>query len=242
MCYAKPGPRCSYHVIQQIEKAKSSQDYQKMAQLIEEYKLTPAGIKELRKTDPEQAKEYATLRKNQIKEYKRVHDYIPLKIYRHGQLSPAAYQGEIKEYAERADAVRPAGRLGREGSLYASPSIQGVTRWTRGNLMMSSLRFPDPETYELTINPNTAYVYSIEKWEDYSWRGADPKDYWDSGVLLKDYLDHPEQYDDKEWEVLFTEEDILDVTRLSKQKLVNSIEDEYDKNELERILKENRIK
>lgn len=161
---------------------------------------------------------------------------VKAKVYRNGSLTPAVYEGEVLEYAEKADAFKPEGRAGRVGSLYASPSLKGVTRWARANLANTWNR-SDPETYELTLNGNAVYVYSIGAWEDYSWHGKPAEDYWESGVLLKDYLAEPEKYDDREWEILFRPEDIISQRRVSKKRLLTGEDDAYYRDELERSLK-----
>ena len=163
------------------------------------------------------------------------------KVYRNGALTPAVYKGEVLAYAEKADALKPEGRAGRLDSLYASPDLKGALRWVRANLMDTHNR-PDPETYELRLNANTTYVYSIKAWEEYSWHGQPAEDYWNSGVLLKDYLANPDDYDSKEWEVLFSEKDIINATRVSKKRLVSNANEGYEQDELKTLLWRSRVK
>lgn len=78
MCYKKPGPRCSRHAIQNLEKAKaafdadkSPENHKKYSTALEEYKTSPAGIKELQESgDEEGAQYYKDLRASQIQQYK----------------------------------------------------------------------------------------------------------------------------------------------------------------------------
>lgn len=71
MCYAKPGPRCSRHASINLEKAKASGDTKKIAKATEEYNLTPAGIKELKKSgDFIKARDMQRKRKEMIQEVK----------------------------------------------------------------------------------------------------------------------------------------------------------------------------
>lgn len=165
--------------------------------------------------------------------------FVKAKVYRNGSLTPSEYEGEVREYAERADAVRPEGRPGRMGSLCASPSLKGALRWIKGN---EWVQHSDRETYELTLNANTTYVYSIKAWEAYSWHRKDPSVYWDSGVLLKDYLAEPEKYDDSEWEILFHPDDIVSQRRVSKKRILDHAKDDYERDSLDTLLRRWRIK
>ena len=160
-----------------------------------------------------------------------------LKVYRNGALTPAVYEGEVAEYAMTADVERPDGRPGRQGSLYASPSLPGVTRWTRAHLDGLSHTRDDLETYELTVDGDNVYVYDIDAWEDYSWAGKPVSAYWDSGVTLTEYLTR-EDRDDTNWEVLLTPEDVLSSRRVSAKRLCQHAE--YP-DEMKAILKRARI-
>lgn len=164
---------------------------------------------------------------------------VKAKVYRNGNLHASEYKGEVLEYAERADAVRPEGRPGRIGSLYASPSLKGAARWIQGNDFLHNV---DRETYELTLNANTTFVYSVKAWEAYSWHKEDPAAYWNSGVLLKDYLAEPEKYDDREWEILFRPEDIITHRRVSKKRILENAKDDYERGTLEHLLQRWRVK
>lgn len=165
------------------------------------------------------------------------------RVYRNGDLTPSIHKGEVLAYSEKADAVKPDDdRAGRLGSLYASPSVEGVSRWVRGNLSMGK-HDRDFETYEISLNANTVYVYSIQAWEEFSWHGGEPEDYWESGVLLRDYLADPEKYNkDDEWEILFKKEDILSKRRVTKQRILNSIQDEFWRAQTELHLRRSGVK
>jgi hypothetical protein len=164
-----------------------------------------------------------------------------VKVFRNGGLLPAAYEGEILSWAEKADAVKPDDRAGRIGSLYGSPSLKGVSRWVRGNLSLGGPK-SDVETYEITLDANSVYVYPIEAWEEFSWRRGSPEAYWDSGVLLKDYLQESDNYDDSQWEILFKEEDILSRRRVTKQRILENVEDDFWKSQTKLFLDRFKIK
>lgn len=78
MCYAKPGPRCSAHAKQYLDKAKAvlladPKEENKEAFLVahEEYRMSPAGIKELRSSGLDaEADRYQQKRKERIALYK----------------------------------------------------------------------------------------------------------------------------------------------------------------------------
>lgn len=163
------------------------------------------------------------------------------RIYRHGALTTSTYTGEIAEYSTRADEVRPAGRPGRNGSLYASPTISGVGRWVHGILGAYGSRAEDVETYELTVDPDSLYVYSVEAWERYSWsmRPTDPADYWATGMTLTEWL-ATDGLDPREWEVLFSPEDIKSSRRVSAKRLLTH--DAGRTYQLEDTLKQFRIR
>lgn len=80
MCYAKPGPRCSRHASINLEKAKASGDTAKIEKAMQEYNLTPAGIKDLKKSgDFIKARDMYRQRREMIQEVKnrkRLMEYI----------------------------------------------------------------------------------------------------------------------------------------------------------------------
>lgn len=160
-----------------------------------------------------------------------------VKVYRNGALTPATYDGEVAEYAAIADTERPEGRTGRQGSLYASPTLPGVTRWTRAHLDGLSHTRTDLETYELTVDGDSVYVYDIDAWEAYSWFGKPASAYWESGTTLTDYLAR-EDRNDANWEVLLAPEDVLANRRVSAKRLCQNAQDSA---EMKSILKRARI-
>lgn len=160
-------------------------------------------------------------------------------IYRNGSLTPATYVGEVATYAADADAVRPDSRPGRMGSLYASPTLAGVCRWTRAHLMNSHNR-DDLETYEITVDADTTYVYDITAWEDYSWHGKPAGDYWKSGMTLTQWMSQ-DGLDASNWEVLLDPASIIGTPRrVSRKRLLSSGGDTMG--DLEYYLKNHRIR
>lgn len=164
---------------------------------------------------------------------------MTITIYRHGCLEPSNYQGEILSYALTADKYCPSGRAPRNGSLYGSPTLKGVLRWTRSNLMMKT-HHDFPDTYEITVNPDVLYCYPVKNWEDYSWRDYPPNHYWDHGVPLEQWSED-EHGAPAEWEILFRPEDIISHRRVSKKRIL-SVLDGYDREEMELILKRHGVR
>lgn len=161
-----------------------------------------------------------------------------IKVYRNGGLTPAEYDGEILSYAVEADSRRPAHvRAHRVGSLYASPSLPGVIRWTRANLM--SAVHADPQTYEITV-PGTTMIFPVEDWEAFSWHGEPVERYWARGMTLAEYAGRG--HDDRNWEVLLSPEDVLSYRRVSAKRLLSVVSDDYDTRELAGLLKRHRVR
>ena len=162
-----------------------------------------------------------------------------VKIYRNGSLTPASYSGEVMNYAVEADKVRPEGRPGRMGSLYASPTLAGVCRWTRAHLMDSNSR-KDVETYELTVDADSVYVYDIRAWEGHSWSGKPVAGYWNTGMTLTEWLARGD-LDGANWEVLLSPESIMGTPRrVTRKRLLESGGDTMG--DLESYLKRNKIR
>lgn len=87
------------------------------------------------------------------------------------------------------------------------------------------------------LDANSVYVDPVEPREAYSWHGESPEVYWDSGVLLKDFLAESEDYDPSQYEILFSEKDIICSTRVSKKRILENITDDYDRRQTEFYLK-----
>lgn len=145
-----------------------------------------------------------------------------IRVYRCGALTPAEYKGEVAEYSAQADAARPAGRAGRQGSLYGSASLAGVGRWTdanhRGNV------HEDVTTYEISIDPTDIFVYSVEAWEEFSWHGKPVSEYWNSGIPLADFerIATERGLDHSQWEILFPADSIKSSRGVSNKRLITA--------------------
>lgn len=158
------------------------------------------------------------------------------KVYRSGPVSAPVTRGvETDSYCE-ADTVRPAGRQGRTTGIFASPTLAGVVRWTHANA--SLMKHPDPFVREITVDPESVYVYSIKAWEKCSWtQGSSYEEYWKSGVTLKEWFENADEYNADEWELLLSSEDVLSTRNVSDSRVLKSTLDEYLNYELSGVLK-----
>lgn len=171
-----------------------------------------------------------------------------ISIFRSGVVAAPEQRGVEKDTYLESDEYKPEGRTGRTEGIFCSPTLSGVTRWVRGNHMMNS---PDYDVREITVDPDKVYVYSIERWETAS-AFADPSSmlgssallskqeihnaYWDSGMTLRQWYDRGIN-DGEDWEILLSPEDLQGVKNVSPQRVANSLDDEYYRNDVLSILK-----
>jgi len=167
-----------------------------------------------------------------------------IKVYRNGSLSLAEHSEEVQQVWSQYDDFKPAERSGRLDSLYASPSLFGVTRWVKGNHLVSGHN-PDADltNYEITVsNPEQVFVYSIASY-DSSCRSAGVKEdaarkYWDSGIALADWDAKASEFglDATEWEVLLPVEAIKSSKVVSDNRILGAVKDEFEKDQLKAAL------
>lgn len=148
------------------------------------------------------------------------------KVYRSGTVeAPAAHGVEAESYTI-ADALRPEGRQGRIGAIFASPNLQGVARWAYSKAGFISCI--DPFVREITVDPDTVYVYSISAWERGSWRTGDYTEYWATGMTLTEWLKNEENYDPTDWELLLSPENVQAVKPVSDKRLLKACETSFN--------------
>ena len=156
-------------------------------------------------------------------------------VYRAGDTEPGELLGESQFYGDTADYYRPEGHPPRHGSLFASTSPKGFSRWfyARSMGVTGSKNYP----VEMTVDPNTTYVYNIGAWEGTSWYGAPPEHFWKTGMLLSRYnqLKEEKGFTDDEWEVIVPPFDVISAKEMSAQK-VKKISQEIDENAQQRIV------
>lgn len=131
--------------------------------------------------------------------YESSQDSLPLpkkkrdRVYRVGALeAPVKHFEDLAEVVRLFDEATPEGRQGRAGAIFASPDLDSHMRWVKG----SNLTRGDTTSHEITVDPNTVYVYPIEVYERASHSeqrnnldefNAIRKEYWESGMTLADW-------------------------------------------------------
>lgn len=158
-------------------------------------------------------------------------------VFRNGAMTVAEYTGDILEYSERADAIKPEGRPGRAGSLYATADLPSVIRWVDAHISLRAHRDFDLETYEFKVDADSVYVYPLCEWEKFSWSmtptSAAP--YWESGITLTEFLER-DDVDASEWEVLVRPDQVLSTPRrVTRKRLFEASGDEYLEMALKRV-------
>lgn len=148
------------------------------------------------------------------------------KVYRSGIVeAPATHGVEALSYS-LADAIRPEGRQGRTGAIFASPNLKGVARWTYSKTGIA--KCSDPFVREITVDPEKVYVYSISAWEKGSWRSGDYAEYWATGMTLAEWLANEENYDPTDWELLLSPDDVQTVKNVSDKRLLKACETSFN--------------
>lgn len=140
------------------------------------------------------------------------------------------HDSDLVRLWSKYDAFVPAGRTGRLNSIYASPSLAGLTRWIRGNHLIG-LNSPhvNLKSSQVTVeNADEVYVYSIALHDKFfSFNGVTPeqaKAYWDSGIRLSDWEKVSEEMglDASEWEVLVPADSIGSIKAISDNRILDN--------------------
>ena len=153
--------------------------------------------------------------------------HTTVSVFRAGPVVEAPKRkGEYVSFYEQADALAPAGRHGRMRAVFASPSIGGVNRWVEGVASVGQ----DPKVHELRVDPDKAYLYSIDAWERASWTLDKTqteqlmKNYWASGMTMNDWVNRVragEILDPEKYELLLPFEDVASVKTVSTERVIN---------------------
>lgn len=155
---------------------------------------------------------------------------ITAKVYRNGPAIVGNHCTSIVEAWEGYDQHKPSGYSGRLNSIYASPSLDGVIRWVRSN-HMAHYSNPDYDltTYEITVDAENTFVYSVEIFDRLF--SYDPlledqaKEYWDSGIRLSDWelVSKERKLDPSAWEVLIDPANIKSVKKVTEKRLIMAV-------------------
>lgn len=183
------------------------------------------------------------------KKQKRYHRIMStIKVYRNGSVSVGNHSASIHDIWGSYDAVKPAERSGRLASVYASPSLAGMVRWTHANHMFSGTK-PDIDltSYEIFLkDAENIYVYDVEVYdrtlgkvvELESQSGELAQQYWDSGIPLTEWVkvSAERNLDPANWEVLVPIEAIASHIKISDRKILDAAP-ESSKEEIRQYLR-----
>jgi hypothetical protein len=150
------------------------------------------------------------------------------RVYRSGPLVLPAHRDPVARLYERADALRPPARPGRSQILFCSPTLFGVSRWFRANLLVDGPKV-DVSVRELRIAADPAiYAYPVAAWERASHDAsteADLRAYWAAGLPLADWFARAltESLDPRDWEVLVPPAAVLGARPVADERVLASI-------------------
>lgn len=150
------------------------------------------------------------------------------KVYRNGAVRPGKHSEQIYLLWGTYDRIKPQGRAGRLNSVYASPSLAGMVRWTHTNHMGSIPSTRDMASYEITVrNPAELFVYDVSVYDrttselhcygdignpEYASYNAELlQPYWDTGIPFTDWerVSAEKNLNPMDWEVLVPMDSIV---------------------------------
>lgn len=165
-----------------------------------------------------------------------------MKVYRNGPVGLGRHTEYIRKLWAAYDEIKPSGRAGRLNSVYASPSLVGMVRWTHTNLMNPALSSrQDLSNHEITVlNPESLYVYHVNSYDktssaihcygelgdptyaDYNAELLQP--YWDTGIRLSEWQERSakEGLNAMEWEVLIPAESIVSHRQINDNEVIEA--------------------
>ncbi len=155
----------------------------------------------------------------------------PVKIFRVGELEPQDRPSfeELARVLEFMDGEAPEGRTGRMGALFASPDMASHGRWVRGS---------EPATsYELTVDPDSVYIYPIKIYEDASLSFVsgrldrareEAQEYWESGMTLTEWREWSStlELERGSWEILLPASAIQAARPMSNRRIIENVNEE----------------
>jgi len=154
-------------------------------------------------------------------------------VYRNGDISIGDHQNEeVKQQYALVDSVKPNdGRVGRQDSIFASPTVRGVGRWVKANELTTQTR--GKENSEIKVNPANVYVYSIDEYEkaalsSHNFNNPEAyRDYWASGIPLSEWnkVATERKLDATKWEILVPETDIIEAKPISSRRIITAQDD-----------------
>lgn len=174
-------------------------------------------------------------------------------VYRVGTLSaPETYFDDLNNILDAVDELKPDGRQGRKGGIFASPDIKSHSRWVLGsqwNKHEGSL-----DSHEITVDANSVYVYDVEQYEEVSaferMYGKDSEKFkqsvekfWKDGMTLADWQEWAKENkpDPGDWEIIMPAEAIMNSKKLNNRKIIENAPENHTY-ELNHLLEPNRAR
>lgn len=150
-----------------------------------------------------------------------------VKVFRSGVVAPPAERGCEAEVYAAIDALRPFGHPTRTNGIFASPRIEGVLRWVRGNDLSG---FDDVAVREISLDADMTMVYRVSDYERASgaFERKDNPDlfteaaanYFGHSMSLTQWLASDEDAD--KWEVIFHADAVLGSRNVSVERLMGA--------------------
>jgi hypothetical protein len=182
-----------------------------------------------------------------------------IKVYRNGPVRVGEHSKEIEKLWSTYDAVKPSGRSGRLTSVYASPSLAGMVRWTHTNLMNGGINADKELTNSeiVVLNPEELYVYDVRSYDRTSmdlrcygepnqteynvFNDSLLQPYWDSGIRLTewDVTSFKENLNPMDWEVLVPMDAIVSYEPIADKDIIDAAPEE-SREHLRQVIRINR--
>lgn len=153
-----------------------------------------------------------------------------VRVFRVGSLeAPQSYFPDLERLLDLFDKFTPEGRHPRKGALFASPDMDSHFRWVKGNDFARG----DTSSHELTVNPDTVYVYPIDIYEAASSAESMGRmseftklteEYWKSGMTLREWQAWSAKTNPKPgtWEILLPPHEVKTVRPVSNRRIIES--------------------
>lgn len=172
-------------------------------------------------------------------------------VYRVGTLSaPETYFDDLNTILDAMDELKPDGRQGRKGGIFASPDLASHSRWVLGNQWNKHEGALD--SHEITVDANSVYVYDVEQYEQasafQSIYGAESEKFkeatdkfWNSGMTLSEWQDWAKENkpDPGSWEIVMSPESMMSFKKVSNRTVIEN-SPENDASAINHLLEQRR--
>lgn len=156
------------------------------------------------------------------------------KVFRVGLMTPPDYSTneDLEEMLYEIDDLRPDGRQGRRGGLFASPDMKSHSHWLKG------ARYSDQDTdfisNELVVDADSVFVYRVADYEEatdkfYS-ANEEPfkeavKRFWNSGMTLTEWevWSKTNKNNPADWEIIMTPQSVVSSRQMTNSEVVKNV-------------------